>query len=80
MFDKNGGDGSILGSLSALGCRPAVGTDRPSYVHLGSLDGPNLNIFTLPYSVESFISAVTTVRRMTIGFGGQVYTIKQTSW
>jgi hypothetical protein len=30
--------------------------------------------------VAAFNSTVTTVRRMTITFGGQIYTIKQTSW
>ncbi|MCX6629656.1 MAG: BACON domain-containing carbohydrate-binding protein [Candidatus Solibacter sp.] len=80
LFGKTGGGNSVKGSLSALGCVPSVGTDQPSYVLLSPLTGPVLNIFTLPYSLVTFNSTVTTVRRMTITFGGQIYTIKQTSW
>jgi hypothetical protein len=80
LLGKGGGGGSVLGSESALGCTPSVGTDQPYVTLTLPLGPPVLNIYTLPYSVAAFNSTVTTVRRMTITFGGQIYTIKQTSW
>lgn len=80
LLGMAGGGGSVLGSESAIGCTPAVGTDQPSIVTLGTLTGPVSNIFTLPYTVTNFNSTNAIVRRMTITFGGQVFTVKQTSW
>jgi hypothetical protein len=80
LLTKNGGSSSVQGSQSAVGCTPVYGTDQPSIVNLGTLSGPALNIWTLPFTVSTFNSMVNAVRRMTISFGGQVYTIKQTSW
>jgi hypothetical protein len=80
LFGKSGGSDDVLASQSALGCNPDYGTDQPSYVILSPLEGPVLNIFTLPYTVVPFHSDVTTVRRMTIALGGVIYTIKQMSW
>jgi hypothetical protein len=80
VLNKAGGGGNVLGSPSALGCSPVVGTDQPTIVTLSPLTGPVSNIFTLPYSVAVFNSAVTTTRKMLITFGGQVYVLKQTSW
>jgi hypothetical protein len=80
LLTKSGGSNSVQGSQSAVGCVPIVGTDQPSLVSLGGLAGPTLNIYTLPYTVIPFNSTVIATRRMTISFGGQVYTIKQTSW
>ena len=77
---RTGGPGTVTGSQSALGCTPTPGTDQPGIVTLGSLTGPVNNIYTLPYGVAAFNSAVRAIRRMTITFGGQVYTVKQTSW
>jgi hypothetical protein len=81
-FSKAGGSNAVLGSPSAIGCAaPSVGTDQPAIVTpLGPLSGPVNNIYTLPFGVVPFNSALTSVRIMTIGFGGQVYTVKQTSW
>ena len=62
-----------------LGCTPSVGADQ-HFISLGTLTGPVLNIDTLPYTVMSFNSTVTAVRLGHITFGGQVFTIKQTSW
>jgi hypothetical protein len=80
LFARAGGSGSVAGSQSALGCSPTYGTDQPTIVTLGALSGPVLNIFTLPYVVNPFTSVMTTVRLMTISFGGQIYVVKQTSW
>jgi hypothetical protein len=81
LLGKAGGGASVQGSPSAVGCgTPASTTDPPNIVSLGTLTGPVLNIFTLPYTVGVFNSTMTAVRRMTVTFGGQVYVIKQTSW
>jgi hypothetical protein len=79
-FNLYGGTGAVQGSPSASGCVPSVGTSQPSIVTIGTLSGPTLNIFTLPYTVAPFASAVAATRRATVTFGGQVYSIKQTSW
>ncbi len=80
LLSKNSASGNVLGSPSALGCTPVVGTDSPSIVTLSPLSGPVSNIFTLPYSIANFNSAVTTTRKMLITLGGQIFTVKQTSW
>jgi hypothetical protein len=80
LVSPQGGSESILGSQSALGCSPSIGTDQPSIVRLGTLSGPVSNIFTLPYTVTDFSSTTTAVQLATITFGGQIFTIKQTSW
>jgi hypothetical protein len=80
-FSAAGGTGSLLGSPSAGGCTPSVGTTQPSIVTVGPLEGPLLDIFTLPYTVWPFTSSVTpAVRYATITFGGQLFTVKQRSW
>jgi hypothetical protein len=80
-FSAAGDTGSVLGSPSAGGCTPSVGTTQPSIVTIGPLQGPVLDIFTLPYTVWPFTSSVTPViRYATITFGGQLFTVKQRSW
>jgi hypothetical protein len=80
VLGQVGGLGSVIGSPNALGCTPSVGTTQPGIVTLGTLGGPVGNIFTLPFTVISYNSTVTGVRSMVITFGGQLFTIKQTSW
>ena len=86
VFNKDGnGVGvsppyTVVGSQSALGCNPDIGTDQPSIVALGSLTGPVLSLFTETYSINEFTSLVNAVRVATINFGGQLFQIKQTSW
>jgi hypothetical protein len=80
VFNTGGGTGSVQGSPSANGCTPSVGTSQPSIVIIGDLSGPILNIFTLPYTVATYVSASASTRKAYITFGGQVYAIKQTSW
>jgi hypothetical protein len=79
-FNRSGGTGSVLGSQNAVGCTPTVGTSQPTIVSLGTLTGPVLNIWTLPYTVLNFSSTTTAIRRAYITFGGQIFTVKQTSW
>ena len=80
VYARAGGSGSVLGSPNAVGCSPTVGTSQPTIINLGALSGPVSNIFTLPYTVANFNSLVNAVRRGTITFGGQVFSVKQTSW
>jgi hypothetical protein len=80
VFNTNGGTGAVQGSQSANGCPVNPGTSQTSIVTLGTLTGPTLNIFTLPYTVAPYVSAAATTRKANITFGGQVYAIKQTSW
>ncbi len=80
-YSQIGGNSSILGSQSAVGCAtPVTGTTQPTIVSLGTITGPANNIFTQPYAVNAFNSATLAVRRMQITFGGKIFTIKQTSW
>jgi len=81
IFSHTGGIGSVAGSPTAIGCVPVVGTSQTSIITLGTLTGPALNIFTLPYTVELFPPPLSPyIRRATITFGGQILLIKQTSW
>ena len=80
LFDKHGGTSSVLGSPTGLGCTPATGTDQPSFILLDPLMGPVSNIFTQGYHVTPYDSLTIAIRRARITFGGQVFTVKQTSW
>jgi hypothetical protein len=75
-----GGGGSVIGSANAQGCAVSPGTNQPTIVTLGTLSGPVGSIYTLPFTVISYNSTVTGIRTMVISFGGQLFTIKQTSW
>ena len=81
IFQAAGGEETVRGTPTAVGCTPAVGTDQPSFILLGSLSGPVFDIFSLPYSVAPFpVSLTTGVRFGRITFGGQIVMIKQYSW
>ena len=80
VFSHLGGSDQVLGSPNASGCTPLTGTDQPSFITLGPLAGPVNNIFTQPFQVAPFNSAVPDLRFATITFGGQIFAIKQTSW
>jgi len=79
LFDMNGGDGSVLGSPSALGCSPTNGTTQ-SFITLKALSSPVTNIFTQDYSVATFNVLNRVVRTGQINFGGQLFTVKQKSY
>ena len=81
LFNSLGGDGSVLGSPTAVGCVPQTGTAEPTIITLQPLGGPASNIFTQGYTVAPYPNVLTpTTRRAFIIFGGQVFTVKQTSW
>jgi hypothetical protein len=80
-FRVAGGSDTLLASATLEGCAPVYGTDQPSFITLGALSGPVLNIFSLPYTVAPFTTSLTAVTRIgRITFGGQALTIKQLSW
>jgi hypothetical protein len=80
VFHNSGGDAIVLGSPTAPACTPATGTNQPSFITLGTLAGPELNIFSLPYSVAPFTPLSAVIRYGNVTFGGQVVLIKQYSW
>jgi hypothetical protein len=81
IFQAAGGSETVLGSPTAVGCVPDVGTDQPSFIFLEPLSGPVLDIFSLPYTVAPFpVSLTTGVRFGRITFGGRIVSIKQYSW
>jgi hypothetical protein len=81
LFSNAGGTGSVLGSPTALGCVPATGTAEPNVLTLSPLVGPVGNIFTQDYTVAPYPNVLTpVVRKGYIVFGGQIFTVKQTSW
>lgn len=81
VFRMAGGADTLLGSATASVCSPVYGTDQLSFITLGGLTGPVLNVFSLPYTVSPFASSLTAVVRTgRITFGGQILTIKQLSW
>jgi hypothetical protein len=81
LFNSLGGTGSVLGSPTALGCVPQTGTAEPTIITLQPLGGPVSNIFTQDYSVAPYPNVLTpTIRKAYIIFGGQIFTVKQTSW
>jgi hypothetical protein len=82
LFNHEGGSGSVLGSPTALGCVPGTGTTEPNIITLGPPPlTPVSNIFTQGYVVAPFQNVLTpVVRKGYITFGGQIFTVKQTSW
>lgn len=82
VFNYLGGAASVLGSpsLDPAVCTPVNGTTQPTIVTLGVLTGPVANIFTQPYTVAPFSTLTFGVRFAHIIFGGQIFTVKQTSW
>ena len=77
IYNHNGGSSSVYGTGTGSCGTPSVGTSQPSIVTIGALTSPN---WTLPYTVLNFNSTTTAIRRATITFGGQIFTVKQTSW
>jgi hypothetical protein len=80
-FNGSGGSGTVAGTESAQGCAaPVVGTTQPSIVSLGTLTGPVLDLWDLPFTVNPFQSVTTAIRSAQITFGGKSVVVKQTSW
>ena len=75
-----GGSSAVLGSPNLNTClAPTIGATLP-WVTLGALSGPSNNIYSQNYLVSPFSSASKASRRSSITFGGQIFTIKQTSY
>ncbi len=80
FYNRLGGSSAVLGSPNANTClAPTVGTTLP-WVTLGALSGLPNNIYSQNYLVNPFNSASKATRRSSITFGGQIFTIKQTSY
>jgi large repetitive protein len=83
LFNRGGGGGDVFGSATDTSCNPGptIGTDQPSFIFLGPLQGPTLDVFTQPFSVAPFNTPLVAVtRRGRITFGGQIFVVKQVSW
>jgi len=83
LFNRGGGGGDVFGSATDTSCNPGptIGTDQPSFIVLGPLLGPTLDVFTQPFSVAPFSTPLIGVtRRGRIAFGGQLFVVKQVSW
>jgi hypothetical protein len=83
LFSRGGGGGDVFGSATDTSCNPGstIGTDQPSFIFLGPLQGPTLDVFTQPFSVSTFDTPLIAVtRRGRITFGGQIFVVKQVSW
>jgi len=77
LFGTAGGPGSFTAGQNVIGCTPIV-VPNPEitltpYTQLG-------NVFTQNYAVASYVSITPWVRKLYIDFGGQIYTVKQSSW
>ena len=70
----------MIGSPSAVGCTPPTGTTNPEMIGLGALTGPTSNLFTQEFTVQQYDSLIIGVRRGFISFGGQLFTVKQSSY
>jgi hypothetical protein len=80
LYDRSGGNGSIVATQLGTSCTPAVENLRPEMVQPGTVTGPASGAWTLPYSIVPFDSTLGDIRRATLTFGGQRFKVKQTSW
>jgi hypothetical protein len=81
-FGQAGGPGMISASESALGCPLTPSTDQPSIVTQVTQSPPASggDVFTENYTIGVFNSLVNAIRTAQIVLGGQIFTVKQTSW
>jgi len=79
LFSKIGGSGSVFGSPTANGCEPEVGVTQP-FVIKTNFGSPAPNVFQQDYDVQDYTVLNNSVRIGQIIFGGQVFTVKQSSW
>ena len=79
LFTKIGGGGSVFGSPTASGCVPDVGVTQP-FVIKTTFGAPAPNLFQQDYTVQDYNVLNNSVRIGQIVFGGQVFTVKQSSW
>jgi hypothetical protein len=76
-FGTAGGPGSFLGGQNVIGCTPTV-TANPEITLVSRTQAGS--IFTQNYTVGVYSSLTSWVRKLYIDFGGQLFTVKQTSW
>jgi len=62
-----------------VSCPTTHGTNQPGFIHLGTLSGSAAG-YTLPFTVDPYVSLNVNVRFANITFGGQIYSVKQLSW
>jgi hypothetical protein len=78
-FGQPGGPGTVLASTTGVSCPTTHGTNQPGFIHLGTLSGSAAG-YTLPFTVDPYVSLNVNVRFANITFGGQIYSVKQLSW
>jgi hypothetical protein len=78
-FGQSGGNATILAGASA-GCTttPPAGSSEP-FIDVGTVSPPP-PLFSIPFTVQPYISLNPAIRLGTVTFGGQIHTVKQTSW
>jgi hypothetical protein len=79
LYSKSGGSGSVFGSPTASGCVPEVGVTQP-FIIKTTFGSPAANLFQQDYSVQPYNVLSNSIRLGQIVFGGQVFTVKQSSW
>jgi hypothetical protein len=77
-FGQPGGPGTVLASSTSNSC-PTVPATNQSFIHLGTLTGDAAG-YTLPFTVDPYISLNINVRFGQITFGGRIHSVKQLSW
>ena len=80
-FSKTGGSGTLLAGQNPGACpaTPIIGTTQP-FITLLSLTGGPPSQWSQTYGVAVYSSLTATIRKGAITFGGQIFTVKQTSW
>jgi hypothetical protein len=79
LYNKGGGSGFVFGSPTASGCVPQVGVTQP-FIIKTTFGSPAPNLFQQGYDVEPYDVLNNSIRLGQIIFGGQVFTVKQSSW
>jgi hypothetical protein len=80
-FGKPAATGILLAGQNAGSCpaTPVVGTTLP-FITLLNLTGGPPGQWSQTYGVAQYDSLTATIRKGAITFGGQIFTVKQTSW
>jgi hypothetical protein len=79
LYSKAGGTGSVFGSPTASGCVPEVNVTQP-FIIKATFGTPAPNVFQQDFGVQPYNVLTNSVRLGQIIFGGQVFTVKQSSW
>jgi len=81
-FDRIGGTDEIPIGFSPAGCAaPAIDVRAPlGMISLTSPPVSSPGVYTEPYTVNIYQTLVNYIRQAQLLIGGQIFTIKQTSW